>query len=110
MRRERGHRVAPFAEHLVEAARIRPAEDRTAEMIQHDRRIGKAPRQIRNLAQLRMINPRVESQTQTREASKALAKLRLGKHMRTRHGFVHARVPVPCGRESDRVKAAAADS
>src|SRR5579863_296625 len=108
MRRERGHRVAPLAKHIVEAVRIRSAEDRTAEMIQYDRRIGKARGEVRYLAQLRMINPRVESQTQTREASKALAKLRLGKYMRTRHGLVHARVAVPRGRESNRVKAAAA--
>src|SRR6202040_3395508 len=97
MRRERGHARAPLDENFIDATRIGAAEDRAAEMIQDDRRVRELRREIGHLAQLRMVNPRVEGEAEACEALVSLAELRLSEHLRKRNGFVNALIRIPRG-------------
>ena len=51
---------APFREDLLALARIRTDADRTADVVEHDRRLGIRARDLDELAQLRVIHPRIE--------------------------------------------------
>src|SRR5260370_591503 len=55
--------TAPFSEHLVALAGIAAEADRAADMVEHDLRLGKGARQLDQLAELRVIHPRVEAET-----------------------------------------------
>src|SRR5579872_3384298 len=110
MRCECGHTGAPFGKHLVSAACVGTAEDRAAEMVQHYRRLRKTRRQIRHFAQLRMINPSIEGEAEFGEVPVTLSEIWLREELRTRHGFMHALIGVPCGGKSNRAKTSAADA
>ena len=69
--------IFPSSKNLVAPARVAAEADRAAAMIEHDPGIGKRTREIGKLADLRVKQPRIETQAQRREAGKALAKRRV---------------------------------
>ena len=69
---------------------------------------GKVRGQRRNLAQLRMVNPGIESETEPGQTLEALTEPLLREYPRTRHGLVHAFIRIPRRRKADCVKAPAA--
>ena len=68
---------APRGEHLVTLAGIRAEADRPADMIEHDRCLGKAVRQVDKFAELGVVHPRVEAEAERGEPGEALAHLRV---------------------------------
>src|SRR5947208_16363772 len=69
--------VLPLGEDFVALAGIRPDADRSADMVEDDRRLREGARQIDKLAKLREIHPGVEAETERVELGKALAHFRV---------------------------------
>ena len=64
---------APFGEDLVALAGVAAEADRAADMVEHDRCLGKGARQIDELAELRVVHPGIEAETKRGQAGEALA-------------------------------------
>src|SRR5262245_52318257 len=95
MRRQGRYRLAPFREDLGRASGVGATQNRAAEMVQDDGRLRELRGQRCDFTQLRMIDPGIESETETSQASKALAEFTLGEYSRPRDGFVHAFIRIP---------------
>src|SRR5215472_14749338 len=83
--------------------------DRPADMVEHDLRVGKGPRQVHKLSELGMVHPGVEAEAERSETGEALADL--GVHQQT-FGADHRGSPgrlggMRGGDEADAVEAAA---
>src|SRR6516162_1645026 len=64
---------APFDEDLVALAGIAAETDRAADMVEHNLCLGEGPGQIDELAELGVVHPRIEAETERSEAGKAFA-------------------------------------
>src|SRR5205085_4024225 len=69
--------VLPLGEDLVALPGIGADADRSADMVENDRRLRKGARQIEKLAELREIHPGVEAEAERVELREALAHLRV---------------------------------
>ena len=76
-RRQLADPRAPLGEDLVALAGVAAEADRAADMVEHDRRLGKGARQIDQLAELRVIHPSIEAEAERREPGETLAHLRV---------------------------------
>src|SRR5215469_9515564 len=108
MRRQCCHRLAPFCKNLPRATGVGATQDRAAEMVQDDRRLGKIRGERRYFTQLGMVNPGIESESEPGQILIAFAELILPKYPRTRDGFVHALIRVPRRRKAYCTEAPAA--
>src|SRR5260370_28674611 len=66
----------PALEDLRALPFVRPDTERSAKVIEHDRRIRKRSRELRQTSHLRMVVPRIEAETERLQPRKALAKAR----------------------------------
>src|SRR5215469_11101469 len=71
----------PAGEDLIALAGIGAEADRPADMVEHDLRVGKGPRQVHKLSELGMVHPGVEAEAERSETGEALADL--GVHQQT---------------------------
>ena len=68
-----GNAGAPLGKDRVAAPGIGADPDRPADMVEHDRRLGKRARQIDELAELGVVHPRVEAEAERVQPGKPLA-------------------------------------
>src|ERR1700730_17734304 len=67
--------VAPFRKCLLAFARVGADRERAADMVEHDGRLREGARLIRNIAQLRMEQPRVEGEPERGEPGEPFAEI-----------------------------------
>ena len=106
---ERPDGAAPAGEDLRTPATIGPDAERPAEVIEHDRRVGERPREVRHLAELWVIAPGVERQPAPRQLGEATAEARIAEEprRRVRVRVAHGLAGVPAGRVTDTTEARA---
>ena len=87
----------PLAEHLGVPSLVGPDPERTAHVVEDDRRFGEGAREVGEIRELRMVLPGVEHQSVARQTREALAELRVEQQMLrwigVRVADVGARVP-----------------
>src|SRR5947207_9007050 len=108
--RELRDAVLPLGDDLVALAGVRPDADRSADMVENDRRLREGARQIDKLAELREIHPGVEAETERVELGKALAHFRVEQEPggAVDRGAARRLVRVRRGNVADAAEAAAA--
>src|SRR6266478_6046605 len=104
-------RGAPLCERLLALAGIWPDRQRSANVIEHDRRVRKGPCQIGDIAELGMEQPRIEAEAQRSQPGKPLAEIAVAVEALGGPRAVdrEARVAMPSGAVADAFEAAAGD-
>ena len=67
--------VAPLGERLFALAGIGADRERAADMVHHDRRLRKGPREIDEVVELGLEHPSVEGEAERRESREAFAEV-----------------------------------
>ena len=74
-RRDFTNPVTPLGERLFALTGIRSDRERAADVVQHDRRLRKGPREIDEVVELGLEHPSVEGEAERRESREAFAEV-----------------------------------